>query len=441
MMKLFNNELITVLLIGIWLTTSACAASSPRSTREDIGDHEVLSSPTGNVVVAGNFSAPVVAPSQGSRAVTSVNQLATDLYSELTKRASGNLLFSPYSITSALAMLYAGASGDTKTQMATTLHFGTASDEEIHQAFADLNHSLLSKGSSGTYQLKVANALWGPAQSSGVANKKPFRDTLQKFYEATMKLVNFKSEAESARQTINAWVEQQTAQKIKELLPRGSVNKNTQLVLTNALYFKASWAIPFEENKTKPLPFTTPSGTLSVPTMEITGTFRYFEHQQWQAIELPYAKPSDLTMVILLPKAGQSLSSLSPQEWLMILDSTFEEKVVNIQLPKFKVESTFELKDYLQALQMVDAFTEGRANFAAISQDPLVLSAVMHKTFVDVNETGTEAAAATAVVASRALNGAIEPAITFHVDHPFRLVIKTPGGAILFLGQVEKPDS
>jgi len=366
------------------------------------------------------------------------NAFALDLYAKL-KDKPGNLFFSPYSISSALAMTYAGASGNTKTQMAKTLHFDV--NQNIHQDFSSLNKSLTAQ--SEAYQLNIANALWG---QKGLAFLIEFVDLNHEYYGATLKSADFKGATETARQTINQWVADQTENKIKELFVPGILNQQTRLVLTNAIYFKGNWQFPFEPENTSELPFhLSTDSKVDVPTMYREGEFKYMENQDLQIIELPYQKndsQQSLSMLVILPRKvdGLSLVEEKPEQWLSYIEpQRFKSEKVKVYLPKLQLESALQLKDALENLDMLDAFDLGNADFSALTgKKNLALSAVVHKAFVEVNEEGTEAGAATGVVVT--LRGILPPPIEFRADHPFIFLIKdNRSDSILFLGRVIDP--
>ena len=419
------NKKISVFIFSVsMLTMSACASSMPVS--EGTEKTEEKSVPP--LAQATDFATSQIAAS-------STNQFAVDLYSKLSQGEKNNLVFSPYSIVSALAMTYAGARENTQSQIANTLRF-SAAQTEIHQAFSALNELLIPKNDG--YQLKIANALWKQQESSTLGEE--FVKTLQQFYGARVEQVDFQSAPETARNQINQWIETKTNHKINNLLQPGTVGANTKLILSNALYFNGSWAIPFDEKETQLLPFhhDPDSEPVNVPTLSGVGFFNYFNNEKMEGLELPY-KGRNLSLVILLPKAGKKLNAVSPQLWLSKLEQSFKETVVKVLLPKFKIESVFELKDYLKALQMTDAFIVGKADFSGIDNTKeLVLSAVVHKTFIEVNEKGTEAAAASAVITSR--GGKPIPELTLHINRPFLFLVREKSsGTILFLGQVFIP--
>ena len=361
---------------------------------------------------------------------------ALQLYGKL-RSTGGNLALSPYSISSALAMTCAGARGETARQMEQTLHFNQ-SKTDLHPLFGKLNSAL--KAAQGTNELNLANSLW-PQE------KYPFRQEflslVKKDYGATVTPLNYEKEAEPARVTINQWVDDKTRHKIPEIIGPGVLDGLTRLVLVNAIYFKGTWATPFAESATRPDKFYTKSDTtVQVPFMHQRGQFSYGENDQLQLIALPYAG-QQLEMFILLPRnregIGQledSLTATSLSAWT----SGMRNQPVDVALPKFKMSGAFDLGKTLKALGMKDAFDE-KADFSGMDGSHwLYISAVLHKAFVEVNEKGTEAAAATAVV--MALRGMPhpEPSIEFRADHPFLFLIRdSTTGSILFMGRVAQP--
>ena len=368
------------------------------------------------------------------------NQFAADLYSHLKDTSSGSLFFSPYSISTALAMTYAGAAGETQKQMAQVLHF-TAPEAKLHQDMARLRESLLAEGKKG-YQLRVANRLWG---QKGFEFLSDFLQTTRKHYEAELGVVNFVENTEGARQEINRWVEIQTEEKIKDLLPPGILNARTRLVLTNAIYFKGNWQQQFNKDGTKDAPFhVLADKEVTVPMMHQTERFGYKATDDLQVLEMPYTN-GDLSMIVLLPNEIEGLPLLETkltearlQEWI----NGLRRQKVRVYVPKFKMESQFGLKETLQAMGMTLAFDDQEADFSRMnSGNGLYISAVVHKAFVDVNEEGTEAAAATGVVMALKSTAVAEPEPpTFRADHPFLFLIRdNHTGSILFLGRVVNP--
>ncbi|HZZ26580.1 MAG TPA: serpin family protein [Pirellulales bacterium] len=374
--------------------------------------------------------------------IESGNQFALDLYGQLAA-ADGNLFFSPQSISSALAMTYTGAGGDTAAQMAKVLHLG-GSPDAVAAGEAALMQRLNDAGKRGLYQLSVANRLWG-AQGFHFLNG--FLKTLHENYQADLQQLDF-SHAQQAAQTINDWVAQATRDKIKDLISASALGPMTKLVLTNAVYFKGKWESPFKPTLTQPAPFTLSSGKqVTVPLMFLDSRMRYGEfdvgsNAALQVLELPYTK-GELSLVALLPKSTDGLAGLEKQltsDNLKKWTSGLQERPINIWLPKFKLSTQLELGEVLSKLGMPLAFS-AEADFSGMDgKHDLFISAVVHKAYVDVNEEGTEAAAATGVV-MRAL-AMPPPPLHFRADHPFVFLIRENAtGSILFLGRVTDPRS
>jgi serine protease inhibitor len=384
---------------------------------------------------AAGAAPPDVPAADKAQAAKDNNAFALDLYGQLREH-DGNLFFSPESISTALAMTYAGARGPTAEQMASTLHFSLG-QERLHPAMAALLHDLYAERETKGYQLHTANALWG---QKGIPFLPEFLRLVKDNYGAGLNEVDFRNATEQARQTINAWVEKQTNDKIKDLIAKRVLRPDTELVLTNAIYFKGDWASPFKKERTHDAPFQISADEkVSVPLMEQTARFPYLDADTFQALELPYAG-NDLSMAVLLPKKADGLAALEQRlteanvrDWLAKL----RPNEVRVALPRFKVESEFDLARTLQAMGMRQAFTPGAEFSGMDGRRDLFISAVLHKAYADVNEEGTEAAAATAVLMSRAA-ARINP--VFRADHPFVFLIRdTRSGSILFLGRVVNP--
>ena len=326
------------------------------------------------------------------------SEFALDLYARLRAR-DGNVFFSSYSISNALAMTYAGARGPTATQMAAALRFPMDGDR-LHQSFAKVNRDVNGAGSKGGAELLVANALW---TQTGLATLPAFQATVKNLYGAGLTPLDFKRTPEKARMTINAWVEQQTRDRIKDLIPEGVLKPDTRVVLTNAIYFKGKWKYAFPEAATRNDKFTLSTGKTigDVPLMSQQRPFRYLDGGTFQALELPYDADQQ-SMIVFLPKRADGLAELEKTltaarvtDWL----AQMAVHEVDVTLPRFKVTAEFQLKDALTDLGMPLAFSRGKADFSGIATgEPLSLSAVIHKAYVDVNEKGTEAAAATAAM-------------------------------------------
>ncbi|MFQ5869160.1 MAG: serpin family protein [Candidatus Zixiibacteriota bacterium] len=375
------------------------------------------------------------ATADGEMVVQGNNAFALDLYAELKNR-DGNLFFSPHSISTALAMTYAGARGSTERQMAQVLHFELG-QEGLHPAFRELFMELNSRQGGRRYELSVANALWG---QKGYRFLEEFRELVRKNYGGGLNQVDFVKASETARRTINTWVEGETRGRITDLLKPGIINSWTRLVLTNAIYFKGYWASRFKEELTEEAPFTlVTGGKVNIPMMHLNGEFRYMETDDFQALELPYLG-GDLSMVVFLPKETEGIRNFEPsltagdlKKWLARL----REQEVLVALPKFKMTCDFRLDQTLKSMGMTDAFEE--ADFSGMTgRKELFIAAVVHKAFVEVNEEGTEAAAATGVVV--ALKSAPPSQPVFRADHPFLFLIRDLGSnSILFIGRVMDP--
>ncbi len=374
------------------------------------------------------------------------NAFALDLYSQLRDH-QGNLFFSPYSISNGLVMTYAGARGETANEMAKVLHLNLKS-ERLHQAFAELIAQLKSSHPEG-YQLIQANRLWGQKEY-GFLNA--FLKVTQDYYGAGLEEVDFERATEESRLRINAWVAQITQQKIQGLLPEGIVKDSTRLALTNAIYFKAAWAVPFDPKETTNEPFAIDlNQQVKVSMMNSPvggfGEFGYAHLDGLQVLELPYYQGNNykeedkMTMVILLPDRVDGLADseqqLTPENLQKWLNSISHEESLKVELPKFKLTSALTLNQILPAMGMLSAFDNNRADFSGMNGvKNLFISEVVHKTFVDVNEVGTEAAASTAVIGILR-SGA---STTFRADHPFIFLIRdNQSGSILFLGRVVNP--
>jgi serpin B len=380
------------------------------------------------------------------------NQFAFDLYARLRSK-EGNLFFSPYSISTALGMTYCGARGQTESQMAGVLHFpviakpGTELSstlvpdrKQFASAFAEIIKDLNSRGEKGGYELRVANALWG---QKGFEFLEEYLELIESNYDGKLNEVDFVRAAEAARRTINKWVEKKTNNKIKNLIQKGVLDPMTRLVLTNAIYFKGNWARQFKEDNTKEAPFTLADGKkVDAAMMNQTAEFGYMETESFQGLELPYVD-DELSMIILLPNEIDGLDefekTLTVENLSKWLSRLYKRKVV-VSVPKFKMTSQFSLASVLKSMGMTDAFSSN-ANFSGINgKRNLFISAVIHKAYVDVNEEGTEAAAATAVGIKLTSIGPSRTPV-FRADHPFLFLIRdNHTNSILFIGRVMNPN-
>ena len=363
---------------------------------------------------------------------------ALDLYARL-KSADGNLFFSPYSISTCLATTYAGAQGDTAAQMAQTLHFDT-NQNQLAASFGELQKQLNDEQEKTGIELSTANGLWGQKDHPFLP---AFLAIAEQSYGAHLKQIDFHIHADAARTEINDWVDHKTKGEITGLIQPGVLGPATRLVLVNAIYFKGSWERKFDKLSTTQAPFTVaPKQKPEVPLMNLTADFKYAEVEGLQLLELPYAG-GDLSMVVLLPGDIDGLKGveylLNAQTLDRWLAQASEQKVA-VFLPKFKLAAQFSLATPLAEMGMTDAFSPN-ANFSGMDGErDLCISAVVHKAFVDVDEEGTEAAAATgAVMKSMAV---MLPRLTptFRADHPFVFLIRdNHSGSILFLGRLRKP--
>lgn len=395
-----------------------------RDVTPDIGDADL------DALVAGNTA------------------FAADLYRQVSVEP-GNLFFSPHSISTALAMTYAGAEGTTEAQMADTLHF-TLAEPTLHAGFNQLDLELASRaesvpeegGQTRPFRLRTASSIWGQL---GYAFVPAFLDTLAVHYGAGLNVLDFEADPEAAREVINTWVEHQTEDRIVDLLPEGTITTLTRLVLTNAIYFSASWDTPFEVADTADRPFAlAPGEVVDVPTLHQVAELGYGEGARFRAVELPY-DGGQVSMVVVVPEllpdeAGDPLALLEAELTGAKLDeirASLGTAMVTLDLPKFEFDAPLSLKDTLAAMGMPDAFSDA-ADFSGINGERgLRITDVIHKGFVAIDEEGTEAAAATAVVVGD--TSAPEPA-TVTVDRPFLFfIVDRPTGAVLFVGRVVDP--
>jgi serpin B len=369
-----------------------------------------------------------------------------DLYQTLAGQP-GNLFFSPYSISLALAMTYGGARGQTQAQMADALHFNLPPDQ-LHPAFNALDQQLASRAETGGqgadgkgFRFNIVNDLWGQKDYSFIPE---FLDLLAQNYGAGMRPMDFPANPEAARQKINDYIAKQTEDRIQDLLPLGSIDADTRLVLTNAIYFNAAWLNQFEKALTKTAPFSLLDGTqVDVQMMQIAGakSFAYLRGEDFQAVALPYEN-NQLSMLVLLPESDsftQFERSLTGAQ-LDAIRQQMQWQPVALKMPRFTFESDFSLVDQLKALGMTDAFIPSEADLSGMNgNNELYIADVVHKAFVDVNEAGTEAAAATAVIVGET-SAPIDEPIQLTIDRPFLfLIVDEPTNTVLFFGRVVTP--
>jgi serpin B len=372
---------------------------------------------------------------------------AFDLYQAL-KEKDGNLFYSPHSVSVALAMTYAGARGETAEQMATTLQFLLEQDR-LHPAFNWLDAELAGRGEGAEgkdgegFRLNIVNAIWGQKDYEFLSE---FLDLLAENYGAGLRILDFMTEPEDSRVTINEWVSDQTEDRIKDLIPQGAIDALTRLVLTNAIYFNAAWEYPFDEDITADgLFYLLDGGQVTVPMMNQTEAFGYTDGEGYQAVELRYdvgelPDGKALSMVIILPEGGQVEMFEEELQAQKVNDIIGDLQLTEVALtmPKFEFESEFSLKDTLAEMGMPLAFS-GAADFSGMTGNlGLAISDVLHKAFVSLDEAGTEAAAATAVIMKE--TAMPDPPVEVTIDHPFMFMIRDiDTGAILFVGRVMNP--
>lgn len=372
-------------------------------------------------------------PADVRSVVASSNTFALELF-DVIREEEGNIFLSPYSIATALAMTYAGAAGSTATEMAEVLRI-QLSAEDAHPAFGDLVESLDRGSESGNYELSVANALW---PQTGYTFLESYLSIPKDHYDAMLEELDYAGATEAARLRINAWVEEKTKEKIKGLLHEGDLDAATSLVLTNAIYFKGFWASQFNPEHTRTRPFTLIGGTeVLVPMMYQKAPFKYASLEQLKVLEMPY-QGDDLSMIILLPDETDGIGKLEGQlsdESLARWTGAMREIRLEVMFPKFSMSSRFDLSEVLSGMGMPSAFTPG-ADFSKMTgARGLYIDKVIHQAFVDVDEKGTEAAAATAVIMTKSAS-----INRFVANHPFLLLIRdNVTGSILFMGRVTDP--
>ncbi|MBN1669127.1 MAG: serpin family protein [Anaerolineales bacterium] len=406
-------------LLAAWLagcSSSQLATATDASAAPISGSDQPATMETGNAEI--------------DQLVRDNTSFAFDLYRQLFKPQS-NLAFSPYSLSSSLALAYAGARHQTASQMAAALHFNLPADQ-LHAAFDMLEQELTNRDQA---DLSSANALWAP---SGRNYQVQFLETLAAHYGAGLQRVDF-GHAEDSRLFINQWISEQTDNHIQGLLPAGSIGAETELMLTNAVYFQAAWAQPFAEDLTAVGTFTRLDGSeVSTPMMHQVAELGYASLDGLEAIELPY-EGHEWSLLILLPEPGRLadlVETLNPDMLATIL-ATVESTPVDLGLPRSNLSAPYQLKAALMALGMRDAF--GCADFSGIDGSlELFIDEIYHQADIALDEAGTQAAAASAIVMARKDTPAAQ--ITVSVDRPFIFLIRdTRSGTILFLGQVVDP--
>jgi serpin B len=429
-------------------TTPASEPSASEPSAEAQGEPHAAPSQAPGAQEAEPLAEPPPASADDVRAFgRASNAFALDLWQRIRADAPPNAAISPASVSMALAMTYAGARGETASQMASVLHFDGFEGDALHRAAGNLL-AAWNDPARESYRLAVANRLFGEATYDFEA---PFLTLTRELYRAPLEPVDYRTDHEGARGRINGWVAERTEDRIRRLLPPGALTPETRLVLTNAVYFLAEWARPFEPEATRPEPFTVaPERRVTVPTMHQTARFDYAEDDDAQVLQMRY-RGGELAMVVVLPRAADGLAALEAGLDPETLDgwlNALAPRRVEVALPKVEIDppQPIELSDTLGAMGMPLAFDPDAADFTAMADPPrpadrLYISKVFHQAFVAVDEEGTEAAAATAVVMGRA--GAAppaEPPVAFEADHPFLFLIRDlRSGTLLFLGRVAEP--
>ena len=390
-------------------------------------------------VIAFMFSAPMTPSASGAGSLPEgMNDFACEFYKQVKGTEGKNLFFSPYSIQSALGMTYGGAKGETAKAMAKALRF-PFTGKKLHQAMGGLMGSLNKAGRGGTFELAVANALLLDKKDKLL---KSFVELNRSFYAAGLESLDFRSAAERARKHINAWVERQTKDRIKDLLQKGDVDRDTSLVLTNAIYFKGQWAAKFDKARTRKGPFFLADGKrVRVPLMHQKGKFELIERPDFQMLRLPYLG-GRLSMWVFLSRKHDGLAALEKRlggVWLKAFANRPFSREVHVTLPRFSLSQDFDLSKTLGGMGMGVAFG-GQADFSGMTgKRGLFIAHVLHKAYVEVDEAGTKAAAATAVVMTKGASIVRRP-LTFKADHPFLFaIVDDESGAILFMGRVMDP--
>ena len=363
------------------------------------------------------------------------NQTAIDLYGKLSHKNKENIFFSPFSISTAFGMTFAGARGKTENEMAKVLHF-TLPQKKLHPAFSILIEKINAKNK--LYKLNIANALWGQKDYNFL---KEFKKLIYKYYSGGFYEVNFKTDTEGARKKINTWVEEKTNRKIKELISKRDINDLTRLVLTNAIYFKGKWASKFDEKNTKPAPFYTSSDKkIEISMMYREDNYPYYGNENLQVLELPYVG-DDLSMVVFLPAEKSGLSGLEKELTLKKLElwiSKMYKRKVRVYFPRFKAKTKYYLVEILSSMGMSDTFSNKADLSGMTGHKELKISKVIHQAYIDVNEEGTEASASTAIVMTR--KALPRPSPVFKANHPFLfLIVHKKTKSILFMGRIINP--
>ncbi|HVH41871.1 MAG TPA: serpin family protein [Labilithrix sp.] len=432
-----KSSSLALVLAAVALT--ACSSSSEPEAPGRVQVDVVRSAQQRN-------TSPQVTQTEQDTFATSQAAFAVDLFQSVAKRPDSvgkNVFLSPHSVSTALAMTYAGARGTTAEEMKKALHFDLA-DARLHEAFNSLDLALESRGKTATgkdgkpFRLKVTNSIW---TQKGSAFEAPFLDSLAVNYGAGLNVVDFEGETEKTRATINGWVEEKTEQRIKEILPENSIDAATRFVLVNAVYFNAAWASKFEPSATTDGAFTKADGaTVQTPMMQGKAFRPYASGDGYEAVEMPY-DGNELSMLVIAPTAGTFATFESALTGAKVLDilAGLQSKEVRLHFPKLKVEASYGLTEPLKSLGMQQAFGPG-ADFSGMSvAESFNVKDVLHKTFLELDENGTEAAAATAVV-GEVTSAPVDPPVEMRVDRPFfTAIVDRQTKTLVFVGRIVDP--
>ena len=426
------------------LGITACGSSSSGSSGTESHGAQVVGD--GNVArsALSRDTAPAVAADDAKVFVEDQAAFAVSLYKVVATDSGTNVFFSPHGISSVLAMTYAGARGQTATEMKTALQFSLPS-ERLHSAFNALDLALAGRGAKAKdgmpFQLSIARSAWAQQNESFAM---PFLDTLAVHHGAGVELVDFAGAPEPSRLRINEWVANRTAERIPELLSPNILTSSTRMVLVNAVYFNAAWSYPFDTSATTPAPFMKLDGaTTDVATMRGEAYRGFVATDEYEAVSMPY-DGNELDMVAIVPRLGAFASfeaSLTGTKMLGILDG-LSPSMVDLSYPKLAIEAKLGLAPALRALGMEAAFDEHAADFSGIGPWRPYVMDVLHNSFLDVNERGTEAAATTAVIVGEGSGGAPPPHVRMVVDRPFVVaIVDRSTKTLLFLGRVLEPNA
>jgi serpin B len=411
-------------------------------TNRPADNQNIVTAQEGSITVTaysgGRDSLPASSAEELAALAKGNTDFACDLYRKLTAAATGNTFFSPYSISMALAMTWAGAQGQTESQMAQVLHF-SLDQSQLHPAFDALDLALRQRAQKDSFDLNIVNQVWGEKTYHFLPD---YLKIVSVNYGAAMRLLDFINSAEASRLTINTWVSDQTQSRIQDLIPAGAITPFTRLVLTNAIYFKAQWADTFFKQESWNQMFYRDNDSMTAVFMhKETSSYKYDSTANYTALEMPY-KGGEISMLVILPASGKmaAVESALSSNFLTGVSGSLQEKVVDLTIPKFKfTTSSTSLRDILISMGMPAAFSD-TADFSGIDGTRnLSISDAIHKAFVAVDERGTEAAAATAIIV-RASAILMPPPVVFTANRPFIFIIRdNVTGSVLFIGKLVTP--